>query len=128
MFCGLQNGFPNDAKITTDDVECYFVHGFKFDVKTFGFNACFFDVVKSADEAFIVGGVRGDRKILLASNGFGSGTSDGWCFKLSDYTSGQVMMVLNEVFEGNRWLSCSMEFCDSGHAGGKFLKFLRVVY
>jgi len=39
VFCGLKNGFPNDMKITTDDAECLFVHGFIFDVKTFGFDA-----------------------------------------------------------------------------------------
>ena len=124
MFCGLQNGLPNDRKIITDDVECLFVHGFIFDVETFGFDACFFEVLKSADLAFIAGGVMAKWKVLLASNSFGNGTSAGWCFNLSGYTSGRVMVVLNERFKGNRWLSCSMQFCDRGRGG----KFLRVVY
>ena len=70
--CILQNGFPNDTEITTDNVEGLFVHGFIFDIETFGLEACFFEVVESEDEAFIVGGVRGERKVLFASNGFGS--------------------------------------------------------
>jgi len=53
VLCGLQNGFrPNDTKITSNDVKDLFVHGFIFDVETFGFDACFFEVVESADEAF----------------------------------------------------------------------------
>ena len=44
------------------------MHGFIFDVKMFGFNACFFEVVKSADEAFGVGGVGGKWEVLFASN------------------------------------------------------------
>ena len=48
----------------------FFVHGFIFDVKMFRFDACFFEAVESADEALIVGGVRGERKVLVASNGF----------------------------------------------------------
>ena len=107
----------NDTENATDNIESLFVHGFILDVETFRFDACFFEVVKGADEALIVGGVRGKRKVLFASNSFGSGTSASGGFKLSGYTSGRVMVVLNEGFEWDRWLSCSMEFCDGSHGG-----------
>ena len=127
MFSSLKNSFPNDTEIATDNVEGLFVHGFIFDVETFGFDACFFEVVEGVDEAFIAGGVRSERKVLFGSKGFGSGTSAGGGFKLSGYMIGWVMVVLNEGLKGDRWLTCSMEFCNGSH-GGKFLKFLRVVY
>jgi len=71
----LQDSFPNDTEIAAENIESLFVHGRVLDVEMFGFKACFFEVVKGLDEAFIVGGVRGERKVLFASNGFGGDTT-----------------------------------------------------
>ena len=115
--CILQDSFPNDTEIAADDIKSLFMDDFIGDVKTFGFEACFFEVVKGADEALIVRGDRGKWNVLFASNDFGSGTSASGGFKLSGYTSGRVMVVLNEGFEWDRWLPCSMEFREGGHGG-----------
>ena len=123
--CSVQKVFPKNTKITSNNIKRLFVHDFILDVKTFRFDACFFEVVKSTDEAFSVRSIGGKWKVLFVGNDFGVGTGGDGCFKFSGYTSGRVMMVLNDRFEGDGWLSCSIEFCDGGH-GGK-LKYLRVV-
>jgi len=86
-------------------------------ISSFGSNkSSFFEIVKSANEAFVVGGVRSKWEILFASDSLDV-RSDGYSFDLSAYTGAGVMVVLNEGFEWDGWLLCSMKFCDGGHGG-----------
>ena len=49
------------------------MHAFVLNVKTFGLDACFLEVVQSSDEAFSVGSVGGEWKVLFTGYGSGGG-------------------------------------------------------
>ena len=87
------------------------MNNFVFDVETFRFKAWFFEVVDGLDEAFVAGCIGSKWKVLFASDYFGGVTSAGGGFKLSGYAGNCVVMVLNEGFEWDWWLLCSLEFC-----------------